>query len=159
VRWGVGGCFCDIDLGIRFSFDSGLQLRPAVILSESIVSICEVLGPITVSVIDWYIWGCMLMNPATPSPIFSNPGMYDPLCKIRPSFEVVGQSKKKGDYVLHTSTSNQFHYSSERFRSLGLGIGIGRQFLGGQKKVGRSLFGYEWFRPGATSIILFNKNY
>ncbi|KAA6321006.1 MAG: hypothetical protein EZS28_054611 [Streblomastix strix] len=54
-------------------------------LSVSDSTICcaaNVIKPITASGIDQYIWGCMLINPATPSLMFSNPGMYDLLGKF-----------------------------------------------------------------------------
>ncbi|KAA6364265.1 MAG: hypothetical protein EZS28_040207, partial [Streblomastix strix] len=110
--------------------------------SDSIIcSAASVIRPITASGIDWYIWGCMLMNPATPSLTFSNPGTYDPLGKFAHSSRLSVSQRQQGTTPQRTSPSNCSYCSSDRFRSLGLGIGIGRQFLGGQKNIGPSLFG------------------
>ncbi|KAA6363812.1 MAG: hypothetical protein EZS28_040661, partial [Streblomastix strix] len=111
-------------------------------LSVSDSTICcaaNVIKPITASGIDWFIWGCMLMNPATPSRTFSNPGMNDPFGRFAQASRLSVSQRQQGTTPSRTSPSNCFHCSSERFRSLGLRIGVWRLFMGGQKKAGRFL--------------------
>ncbi|KAA6359909.1 MAG: hypothetical protein EZS28_044563 [Streblomastix strix] len=95
------------------------------------------------------------MNPATTSLLFSQTGMFDPFERFAQASRLSVNQRQKGPMPSHTSPSNQFLCSSERFRSLGLGIGVGRQFLGGQKKLLPSLFGYSSYNPGNITLGFF----
>ncbi|KAA6355324.1 MAG: hypothetical protein EZS28_049149 [Streblomastix strix] len=84
--------------------------------------------------------------------MFSNPGTYDPFGRIAQASRLSVSQRQKRTTPSRSNPSKQFHCSSERYRSLGMGTGVERQFFKGQKKNCPYLVGYSLYYPGKSTF-------